>query len=955
MMFHFSRREFDRRKMAHDASHFYLVPEGVATPRGVGEVVELLRFCRNSGRPLTFRSGGSSLSGQGITDGVLADTRKFFRRVEVLDDGARVRVEPGATVRQVNGHLLRYGRKLGPDPASEIACTIGGVIANNSSGMSCGIEFNAYNTVESLEIILASGTLLDTAAPDADEYLRAMEPGLYSGLSEIRQKLLASGPARRRVVELFAMKNTMGYGMNAFLDFERPVDILRQVMIGNEGTLGFVASATFHTVPRRMHAATGLAVFENLSDATAALPDLVEAGFATIELLDATSLQVAQGFHTVPQVLAEVAVEKHAALLLEVEAEDEATLQAAIAKRAGILAELKTVSAPKLAVDPTVRNDLWNIRKGLYTAIAEARPAGTVALLEDIVVPIPQLLHTCSALEELFSKYQYDQAVIFGHAKDGNIHFMITEDWEADGALKRYADFTDDLVELVLNDGGSLKAEHGTGRIMAPFVQRQYGDEIYKLMLELKQLCDPDGILNPGVIIPQSTQAHLENLKTFPRVEQEVDRCVECGYCEPVCPSQDLTTTPRQRIAIRREMQAAKQTGQWELLAQLQADYDYEGTQTCAVDGMCATACPVNIDTGDLTRRLRQETLEGTPNPTTELNANAPAITTSAPATTASAPAIRMVWEKAAAHWHVVTRMGATALTLARSFPPAIAATATKVGRKILGSDVVPSYSAPLPRGGLRRKPQGNNHGAQIVFFPACIGTIFGPATRPKTADTQRRLGATQAFLALCERAGIEVVIPEEIESLCCGTPWSSKGVAAGLATMKQRVEPALRAVSDQGRLPIICDAASCTEGLHTMLAPDTDQSASLTIIDAVAFLTDRVLPQLPPPRKFGSLLLHPTCSSTKLDLNDDINTLAKAIAKEVVTPVEWHCCAFAGDRGLLHPELTQSATRAEANEISAREFDAYASVNKTCEIGMTRATGHEYWNLIELLEVTTR
>jgi D-lactate dehydrogenase len=267
-----STKAIDRHAAAHDASHYLLVPAEVARPGTAQEVADLLVSARDRGLPVTFRSGGTSLSGQAVTAGVLADTRHAFRTADVLDGGARVRVQPGMTVRQVNARLARHGRKLGPDPASEIACTIGGVVANNSSGMACGIEQNTYRTLESLVVVLPSGTVLDTSLADADERLRAAEPELHAGLLALRDRVRADPASVATVERFFAMKNTMGYGINAFLDFDAAVDILTHLIVGSEGTLGFVAEAVFRTVRLHPAATTALAVFATLREATAALP-----------------------------------------------------------------------------------------------------------------------------------------------------------------------------------------------------------------------------------------------------------------------------------------------------------------------------------------------------------------------------------------------------------------------------------------------------------------------------------------------------------------------------------------------------------------------------------------------------------------------------------------------------------------------------------------------------------
>ncbi|MFR9726972.1 FAD-binding and (Fe-S)-binding domain-containing protein [Streptomyces sp. MS19] len=918
-------RALDRLAAAHDASHYLLVPQEVAAPRGADDVAALLRASRADGRPLTFRSGGTSLSGQGVTDGLLADTRRHFRRIEVLDDGARVRVQPGATVRQVNTRLARYGRKLGPDPASEVACTVGGVVANNSSGMACGTEQNTYRTLDSLVVVLPGGTVLDTGAPDADERLRATEAGLYTGLLALRDRVRGNPESVRTVRRLFAMKNTMGYGVNAFLDFDSPVDILTHLIVGSEGTLGFIAEATFRTVPALPAAATGLAVFPTLAAATAALPGLVSAGLATIELMDATSLRLAQAEPDAPAALAGLTVEGHAAFLVEFLG---ATAQDLAGQRAAgepALTGLDLAVPLALTGDAAERARLWHIRKGLYTTVAGARPQGTTALLEDIVVPVPALLPTCEELTSLVAGHGYGETVIFGHAKDGNVHFMLSERFDDPASLDRYRRFTEDMVGLVLGMGGSLKAEHGTGRIMAPFVRRQYGDELYAVMREVKRLFDPAGLLNPGVVLSDDPDSYLRDLKRVPAVEEEVDRCVECGYCEPACPSKDLTLTPRQRIVLRREMRTAEEAGDTALLAELREDYAYAGVDTCAVDGMCQVACPVHINTGDLVRRLRQEDGGGLQ---------------------------RAAWNFSAGHWGAGTRLAGIALTTASALPSSVVTAVTRAGRAVAGADTVPLYGGDLPAGGRARRPVAAARPA-AVYVPSCVGALFGPDQKSEANG-----GVADAFLALCARAGVEVVVPEGIGSMCCGTPWKSKGHTKGYQRMTDTVLPALWEASRHGELPVVCDAASCTEGLETMRAGAAEAGgglAGLRIVDAVEFTHEHLLDALTVTEPLDSLALHHTCSSTRLGTNAAMTAIAGCLSDDVHVPDDWGCCAFAGDRGLLHPELTASATAPEAAELTAREFAAHASANRTCELGMSRATGRDFRHLLELLERATR
>jgi D-lactate dehydrogenase len=921
-------RAIDRVAQAADASHFLLTPRAVVTAASADEVAAILRGASAAGSPVTFRSGGTSLSGQASSASVLVDTRRHFRRIEVLDGGARVRVEPGATVRQVNARLLRHGYRLGPDPASEAACTVGGVVANNSSGMACGIEENTYRTLESMVLVLPSGTVIDTAAPDADRHLRAAEPDLVDGLLRLKRRVIDNPDSVASIRRQFAMKNTMGYGINAFLDFDSPTELLAHLIIGSEGTLGFVASVTYRTVRLKSEITTALAVFPTLAAATRALPDLVATGAATLELMDSTSIRVGQRSAAAPSQIRGFDAVHEAALLIEYQADSAEELTLLAHQGRAVLDSMSLRSAAQFSSDTQARASAWKLRKGLYATVAGARAPGTTALLEDVVVPVPQLADTCAGLQELFARHGYEDSVIFGHAKDGNIHFMLTDSFGDDAGMARFSGFTDDMVDLILDAGGNLKAEHGTGRVMAPFVRRQYGDELYEVMREIKRLCDPTGILNPGVIITDDPVAHLSDFKPTEQIEQEADRCVECGYCEPVCPSKDLTLTPRQRIVVRRAMVRAEATGDHALARELDRDYGYEAVDTCAADGMCVTACPVLINTGSLVKRLRSEKQN---------------------------PVLAAGWKAAAAAWGPVTRAGSTALTAVDVVPVGLARAATTAGRAVLGDDTVPEYSADLPRGGRNRRRLRGSHGPLgtpeatdapvALYLPACVNSMFGAADDGP--------GVTDAFVALCERAGVGVIVPEEIESLCCSTPWTSKGYTAGRETMLRRVADSVRRSTSSTPLRVVSDAVSCTEGFAHLLA---DAGMTVVVEDAVTFAARELLPRLGPLTPIvDTLVLHPTCSSTQMGVNPDLVAIARVVASHPVTPENWGCCAFAGDRGMLHPELTASATAAEAAEVRAIDGDAHASCNRTCELGMTRATGKEYRHILELLlEATT-
>ncbi|HSB69543.1 MAG TPA: FAD-binding and (Fe-S)-binding domain-containing protein [Candidatus Methylomirabilis sp.] len=924
-------RPIDRIAYASDASFYRLIPQAVVLSRSTTEVQALFRFSHEHRIPLTFRAAGTSLSGQAVTDGILAEVARHWRQIRVEEDGKRVRVQPGVIGGQVNQALKAYRAKMGPDPASINTCMMGGILANNSSGMCCGVVQNAYHTLHSLTFVLPSGTLIDTADPDADRAFREQEPQLTQGLLDLRREILANPRLAERIRSKYRMKNTTGYSLNAFLDFEKPVEIMRNLLIGSEGTLAFIAEAVLNTVPDLPVKYTGLLLFPTVHAACAAIAPLRDAGAKALELMDRASLRSVQDQAGIPlsiQALPGAA----AGLLAEFQDADEAerpTLEALAREAVG---GLQLLEPARFTHDPGEQSLLWKIRQGLYPSVGAVRKNGTTVIIEDVVFPIESLADATVELIRTVGRHGYDEAIVFGHAKDGNLHLTITQSYNARSEVDRYARFMDDMVDLVVKRyDGALKGEHGTGRNMAPFVEAEWGPEAHAIMKRLKALVDPEGLLNPGVIINPDPKAHLADLKPMPVVEDEVDKCMECGYCESKCPSQDLTLTPRQRIVVRREMARLKERGgDRRLLAALEADFPYMALDTCAVDGLCATACPVAIDTGQLTKRFRR----------------------------LRHPA----WAQSLARWlasnfallEPAARFGLHAGHLVQSvFGTAAMAGLTQGMRAILRRPF-PEWSREMPRAARTRRPATQKPGAQAVYFPSCISRVMGHL--PGEPDA---MSLVEAFVTVAERAGSPVWIPAGVEGTCCGVPFSSKGYDEAHHLTVNRAVARFWEWSDQGRLPVVIDTSPCTYGLSTCrpsLTPENqDRFDRLKILDSTAFVHDQLLPRLAIKRKVGSVALHPVCSVVKMNLSPKLEGIARACSQEVLVPLQTGCCGFAGDRGFLFPELTESATRREAAEVTAGRHDGCFSSSRTCEIGMTRATGQIYRSYLYLLEQATR
>ncbi|MFH9957640.1 FAD-binding and (Fe-S)-binding domain-containing protein [Streptomyces roseolus] len=919
----------DLVRYASDASPYRFLPQVVVVAEDVDDVSAVLSYAHGKGREVVFRAAGTSLNGQAQGEDILVDVRRHWVGVEVLDGGARARIRPGTTVVRANAALAPYGRVLGPDPASAVACTIGGVVANNASGMTAGTARNSYRTVASLTFVLPSGTVVDTADPAADEELARAEPRLCAGLLALKAEIEADAELTDRIRAKYRIKNTNGYRLDAFLDGATPVEILRGLMIGSEGTFGFLSEVVFDTLPLDRLVSTALLLFPSLPAAAAAVPRFTEAGALAVELMDGNTLRASVSVPGVPADWAELPKDT-TALLVEFRAPDEAALAAYEEAAGEVLAGLGLIAPVASAANAFTRDagtigGYWKARKAFVTAVGGSRPPGTTLITEDFAVPPARLAEACAELLDLQARHGFDAAVA-GHAAHGNLHFLLAFDAADPADVERYASFMDDFCKLTVERfDGSLKAEHATGRNIAPFLELEWGPKATELMWRTKELIDPDGVLAPRIVLDRDPQAHLRGLKTIPSVERIADPCIECGFCEPTCPSRDLTTTPRQRIALRREM--LRQADDSPVERRLLEAYGHDAVDTCAGDSTCKLACPVGIDTGALMKGFRHER---------------------------HSPREERIAALAARHFRAVEASARLAVGAADRVGDGLLERVTGLARKAVRPDLVPEWLPEIPGAAPRRLPRTHRPAAVAVYYPACVNRIFG---RP---DGTPGPSLPEAVTAVSARAGKPVWIPDDVAGTCCATIWHSKGYARGNEVMANRIVEAAWGWTAGGRLPLVVDASSCTLGIAHEVVPYLTEDnralhAELTVVDSLVWAAEELLPRLEARRTVGSAVVHPTCSMLHLGDADRLTELAEFCADEVVVPVDAGCCAFAGDRGMLHPELTASATAREAAEVTARPFDAHLSANRMCEIGMDRATGRRYRSALLALEEATR
>jgi D-lactate dehydrogenase len=916
-------RYIDRISFASDAGFYQLIPKAVVQPIGEEEIISLFKFSQTHSIPIVFRAGGTSLSGQSITDGILVDLSQHWNRITLEREGNEVRVQPGITGAMVNLHLKRSLRKIGPDPSSISAAMMGGILSNNASGMCCGVALNSYHTTKHVRFILPDGRTFSTERKEDYDRFQSECQGLYTELHSIRSSIFGNKELHARIRNKYRTKTTVGYSLNAFIDYEHPLDIFAHLLIGGEGTLAFISEAVLKTVPDHPHKSTSLLYFNDIYGACQAIVPLTKAGAMMVELMDRASLRAVENVTGMPAIV-KTLPDTAAALLIEFQESSIEKLDERVNQFLST-SKLSLLNPPVFTKDPKEQDFLWKVRKGLFPAVGAVRASGTTVILEDVAFPVEKLGDAILDLQSLFKKYQYDNAIIFGHAKDGNIHFVVTQSFRTEAEVHRYNHFIQDVVALVVpRYDGTLKAEHGTGRNMAPFVETEWGSEAYEIMKRIKKAVDPNGLLNPGVIINEDRHAHIKNLKALPTVEEEVDRCIECGYCEHKCPSRNITTTPRRRIIVRRalkELQLAGDRSNYDLLLN---QYEYDGIDTCAVDGLCATACPVDINTGDLIKRLRNENHSKFQNRVAVLVAK---------------------------NFSLMEALARTALRTGfafnRIFGPKAMIRLTTGLRKI--SRNIPLWSNQLsspPKRAAYRTSLAD--GAQVIYMPSCISRMMG------TYEGQSR-NIAETILNIGQKAGITIAIPDNISGQCCSQIFSSKGFTAAYGYTANRIVDYLWHASREGRIPIMIDVSSCAYTLHN-LGPLLNQEnykkfQALKIMDIVDFLHDMVLPVAKVKRKKNHVAIHPVCSLEKMKTEMKFISVARFFAEEVTLPKSAGCCGMAGDRGFLFPELTASAAKPEAKEIIEKTFDGCYSSTKTCEMAMSEATNKRYESIVYLVE----
>jgi len=935
-----------------DASFYRLVPKIVVKVHDEVEMIKLIRTAAKNRTPVTFRAGGTSLSGQAITDSILLKLGHTWRYRKIGEDGQTITVEPGWILGQVNRMLAPYGRKLGPDPSSIDSCWIGGVVANNSSGMCCGVLQNTYHTIKELRMVFHDGTILDTADPVSWESFKKSHKHIVDGMMALSQRIKEDEALTALIKKKFSIKCTTGYSINALVDFDDAKEMIKHLMVGSEGTLGFVSRATYNTVPDYHNKSSAMIVFPTVEDASNATWELRKAGCAdAVEIMDRRSLRTTENMEHLHFLRG--LPEGATALLIECRGETKPLMEARIEKTKETIsaAGLLTLSPIEFSSTPAVSEAYWNARRMLIPMVGAVRENGTSVLLEDVAVPVQNLAKLYAGVEDLFERFQYYDGSAFGHALEGNLHIVFTQGFETQAEVKRYGDMMDFLCKLVVSLDGSLKAEHGTGRNVAPYVEMEWGAKATAIMWELKTLFDPSFLLNPGVILNKNPNVHMENLKPLPVAHGVIDTCMECGFCESACPSGHVTLTPRQRIVATRELARLDARGEIEDLnkaVEMRKLYTYAALDTCAADGMCAEKCPVQINTGRMVKDLRAQAIAHD----------------SMEARVADAFSSRFGLGMAAVPILLNTVDIVHAL---------IGTTIMKTIANAVGPMVGLYWTPYLAKGAASMKPQPTvvalpgQEVKKVVYFATCVSRSMGPARGDSESASIH--DKTMSVLA---KAGYEVILPDDLGNACCGLIFDSRGLSKQGMVQSKALEASLLTASQGGTIPILCDTSPC---LMRMKDNFTDSALKANMFEPTQFAADFLLDRLDITRSTESIAVHVPCSSKKMKKDIFFEKVAKACAATVtMSPVP--CCGMAGDRGMRYPEISGGGVASSAaappgaavihrdasfggnttgpwTEVKSTCSEGF-STSRTCEISLSNSTGTHFKSIMYLLDRTS-
>lgn len=892
---------------------YQIMPLGAVIPRHEGDVLAVVDYARRHGIPITARGAGSGLAGQTLGRGIILDFSKHFLRIADIDrDHGTVRVQPGVIQTDLNRELRKHGLQFAPDPSSSSFCTLGGMLANNAGG-SHTIRYGATrDNTESLRMALADGTVIETGRVDR----AAPAAGTRDARERLASAVASLVDRNREMIERHApktRKNSSGY---ALLEAVNGAVDLTQLIVGSEGTLGLILDATLRIVPVPRATATALVLFDDLERTGAAVMEILRSRPSAVELLDRTFVDVIR--EGTPSVAATLPAGTEAILIVELDGDEALEVDArmtSLSRRLTGRERLATEVRRSVSAEEAAR--IWAIRKAASPILSrrEGRLRNT-RFIEDAAVRPEQMAAFVTRLRRLLSKYEL-QAAIFGHAGDCNLHCNPLMNPKDARDLDTMEAVAEEFVDMVIDLGGSLSGEHGDGRLRTPYLRRAYGP-VADLYAEVKNIFDPQGILNPGIKVHDGATRMIDDLRYgtgYRRVatstvldgeawQREIEKCHGCGACQNYCPvaveTKDEAATARAKANLLRAVISGRLDPGVITTPGFKAVMDL-----CVNCRLCHSECPTAIDIPGMAVLAKEIYVRshGKRTPDRLLTAGQP-----------------------------ILRLGslfapiANAALKSRPLRRVIAAFSGVASRRVMQ----PFASAPLQT----RVPSTDPEGRKVAYFHGCFGGF---------QDLQ---GEGRAAVELLERLGCSVAIPPQE---CCGIAAITYGHLDDVRPAAQRNVETLLDFVRRG-YTVVYSAPSCGLALvedypRLLGTPQSEALARhlrdlhgyvLEMLEADEALRSRLRPV--PLR----VTYHNPCHLQARGMGDEVVRLLRMVPGVEVVPIgEDHCCGIAGTFGMKEKnfDLSMRMGRPLFESIDRTGVSVVATGCGTCKMQIEQAT----------------
>ncbi len=609
-----------RAAYSTDASIYRIVPKCVVAPRDVGDVIVVVEYARAKAIPVVARGAGSGLAGESLCSGIVFDMTRYMNKIiDVRDKGRTIVCEPGVVLDDLNKRLAKFGRKIGPDPSSANRAVVGGCVANNSTGAH-SLEYGYIaNYVESIEAVLADGSVLEfkndfNPEQAQDDRVALIARECLSILSDKEAIINKEQPKTRR--------NRSGYNIAGICHNGR-IDLAR-LLTGSEGTLAIFTKITLKTV--ELLAAKGLLQleFDCLEKMAQAVPIIVDNGASACELMDKALIDMA--FEALPEYRDVLPAGAAAVLLVEHTGQTHQQVKEKIEKTDSAVGAI--ASGRSIFFEPKAQERLWKSRDDagplLYRKKGKKHP---VEFMEDVSVDYNRLGEYITGLEEISKRYDITMS-FYGHAGDGLLHVRPYMDLSDPAEVEKMRAIANDVFSLAWSLGGTISGEHAEGLVRTAFVRQQYGDEYYELLCKIKNIFDPNGLMNPGKKINSDADIMVKNLRAEYKVlpervktdllfgegelAAELEQCYGCGLCRSCEP--DLRMCPVFR-AMGEELGSSRaKVNILHLWATGQLDeQDFESPEfrkfldLCVNCKACLLQCPSGVDVSELMTAARAQ------------------------------------------------------------------------------------------------------------------------------------------------------------------------------------------------------------------------------------------------------------------------------------------------------------------------------------------------------------